>query len=28
VEMSEVPSTVISKTMLPTAPKVQVLPGH
>ena len=28
VEMSEVPSTVISKTTLPTTPKVQVLPGH
>ncbi len=28
VEMSEIPSTVISKTTLPTAPKVQVLPGH
>jgi L-ascorbate metabolism protein UlaG (beta-lactamase superfamily) len=28
VETSEVPSLVISKTTLPTAPKVQVLPGH
>jgi L-ascorbate metabolism protein UlaG (beta-lactamase superfamily) len=28
VEMSEVPSVVISKTTLPTSPKVQVLPGH
>ena len=28
VEMSEVPSLVISKTSLPTAPKVMVLPGH
>ena len=28
VEMSEVPSLVVSKTTLPTTPKVQVLPGH
>ena len=28
VEMSEVPSLVMSKTTLPTTPKVQVLPGH
>ncbi|TMK00430.1 MAG: MBL fold metallo-hydrolase [Alphaproteobacteria bacterium] len=28
VEMSEIPSLVISKTSLPTAPKVMVLPGH
>ena len=28
VEMSEIPSTVVSKTSLPTTPKVQVLPGH
>jgi L-ascorbate metabolism protein UlaG (beta-lactamase superfamily) len=28
VEMSEVPSLVISKTTLPSTPKVQVLPGH
>ncbi len=28
VEMSEVPSMVVSKTSLPTTPKVQVLPGH
>jgi hypothetical protein len=28
VEMSEIPSTVVSKTTLPTSPKVQVLPGH
>ena len=28
VEMGEVPSTVVSKTSLPTTPKVQVLPGH
>ena len=28
VEMSEIPSLVISKTSLPTAPKVVVLPGH
>ncbi len=28
VEMSEIPSTVISKTTLPVTPKVQVLPGH
>jgi len=26
--MSEIPSLVISKTSLPTAPKVMVLPGH
>jgi L-ascorbate metabolism protein UlaG (beta-lactamase superfamily) len=28
VEMSEVPSLVVSKTSLPIAPKVTVLPGH
>jgi hypothetical protein len=28
VETSEVPSLVVSKTSLPTAPKVMVLPGH
>jgi L-ascorbate metabolism protein UlaG (beta-lactamase superfamily) len=28
VELSEVPSMVVSKTSLPTAPKVTVLPGH
>jgi L-ascorbate metabolism protein UlaG (beta-lactamase superfamily) len=28
VELSEVPSTVVSKTTLPATPKVQVLPGH
>ncbi len=28
VEMSEIPSTVVSKTSLPAKPKVQVLPGH
>jgi L-ascorbate metabolism protein UlaG (beta-lactamase superfamily) len=28
VEMSEVPSMVVSKTSLPTTPKVTVLPGH
>src|SRR5215467_9831007 len=28
VEMAEVPSTVVSKTTLPSAPKVLVLPGH
>jgi L-ascorbate metabolism protein UlaG (beta-lactamase superfamily) len=28
VETSEVPSTVVSKTSLPTSPKVMVLPGH
>jgi L-ascorbate metabolism protein UlaG (beta-lactamase superfamily) len=28
VEMSEVPSLVVSKTTLPAKPKVQVLPGH
>jgi L-ascorbate metabolism protein UlaG (beta-lactamase superfamily) len=28
VEMSEVPSLVVSKTSLPTTPKVMVLPGH
>jgi L-ascorbate metabolism protein UlaG (beta-lactamase superfamily) len=28
VEMSEIPSTVVSKTSLPATPKVQVLPGH
>jgi L-ascorbate metabolism protein UlaG (beta-lactamase superfamily) len=28
IEMSEVPSMVVSKTTLPTAPKVVVLPGH
>jgi L-ascorbate metabolism protein UlaG (beta-lactamase superfamily) len=28
VEMSEVPSLVVSKTSLPPAPKVTVLPGH
>jgi len=28
VEMSEIPSMIVSKTTLPTAPKVVVLPGH
>jgi L-ascorbate metabolism protein UlaG (beta-lactamase superfamily) len=28
IEMSEIPSTVVSKTTLPATPKVQVLPGH
>src|SRR5947209_3308059 len=28
VEMSEIPSLVVSKTSLPTTPKVMVLPGH
>src|SRR6516162_3127896 len=28
VEMSEVPSLVVSKTSLPTTPKVMALPGH
>jgi len=28
VETSEVPSLVVSKTSLPTTPKVMVLPGH
>ena len=28
VEMAEVPSTVVTKTTLPSAPKVLVLPGH
>jgi L-ascorbate metabolism protein UlaG (beta-lactamase superfamily) len=28
VELSEIPSTVVSKTTLPAAPKVQVLPGR
>jgi len=28
VEMSEIPSLVVSKTSLPTTPKVTVLPGH
>jgi L-ascorbate metabolism protein UlaG (beta-lactamase superfamily) len=28
VEMSQTPSFVVSKTTLPTAPKVMVLPGH
>ena len=28
VEMSEVPSLVVAKATLPTAPKVMVLPGH
>ncbi|HYZ44940.1 MAG TPA: MBL fold metallo-hydrolase, partial [Xanthobacteraceae bacterium] len=28
VETSEVPSLVVAKTSLPTAPKVMVLPGH
>jgi L-ascorbate metabolism protein UlaG (beta-lactamase superfamily) len=28
VEMSEIPSMIVSKTTLPTAPKVMVLPGH
>ena len=28
VEMSEVPSLVVAKASLPTAPKVMVLPGH
>jgi L-ascorbate metabolism protein UlaG (beta-lactamase superfamily) len=28
VEMSEIPSMIVSKTTLPTTPKVTVLPGH
>jgi hypothetical protein len=28
VEVAEIPSTVLSKTTLPTKPKVLVLPGH
>jgi L-ascorbate metabolism protein UlaG (beta-lactamase superfamily) len=28
VEMSEIPSVIVSKTTLPTTPKVTVLPGH
>jgi hypothetical protein len=28
VETSEIPSLVVSKTSLPTTPKVMVLPGH
>ena len=28
VEMSEIPSLVVAKTSLPTAPKAMVLPGH
>jgi len=28
VEMSEIPSMIVSKATLPTAPKVVVLPGH
>jgi L-ascorbate metabolism protein UlaG (beta-lactamase superfamily) len=28
VEMSEIPSMVVSKASLPTTPKVTVLPGH
>jgi hypothetical protein len=28
VEMSEIPSLVVSKASLPAAPKVLVLPGH
>src|SRR3974390_1593136 len=28
VEMSEIPSMIVSKTTLPIAPKVMVLPGH
>jgi len=28
VEMSEIPSMIVSKTTLPDAPKVTVLPGH
>jgi L-ascorbate metabolism protein UlaG (beta-lactamase superfamily) len=28
VEIGEVPSMVLSKTSLPTTPKVTVLPGH
>jgi hypothetical protein len=28
VEMAEIPSVVVSKTMLPAAPKVLVLPGR
>ena len=28
VELSEIPSLVVSKTSLPTSPKVTVLPGH
>jgi len=28
VEMSEIPSLVVSKTSLPATPKVTVLPGY
>jgi hypothetical protein len=28
VEVAEVPSLVVSKTSLPSKPKVMVLPGH
>jgi len=28
VELSEIPSLVVSKTSLPTTPKVMVLPGR
>jgi len=28
VEISEIPSLVVSKTSLPATPKVTVLPGH
>jgi hypothetical protein len=28
VETGEIPSLVVSKTSLPTTPKVMVLPGH
>jgi hypothetical protein len=28
IETNEIPSTVVSKTTLPAAPKVQVLPGQ
>jgi L-ascorbate metabolism protein UlaG (beta-lactamase superfamily) len=28
VEISEIPSMVVSKTTLPATPKVTVLPGH
>jgi hypothetical protein len=28
VEMSEIPSMVVSKATLPATPKVTVLPGH
>ena len=28
IEQAEIPSVVVSKTTLPTSPKVLVLPGH